>query len=102
MSGISKGGKATGARPTTVSTLGSEGRENEIIYPTMDIRCERYEGLGRQMERSGSQRSRYVPSYTCGKCHDLLCGLARDIVMTAFGLGRINMYRLEVRLFYLY
>ena len=36
MSGVSKGGKAAGARPRTVTTLGSEGRENEIVYPTMD------------------------------------------------------------------
>ena len=51
---ISKGGKATGARPRTVTTLGSEGRENEIVYPTMDIRYDGYEGLGTQIERSGS------------------------------------------------
>ena len=90
---ISKGGKATGARPRTVSTEGSEGREDEIVYPARDICSEGYDGPGRRMERSGSQRPRHVPRYTCGTCHDLCCGLARELVTTAFGLGRINMSR---------
>ena len=93
MSGVSKGGKATGARPKTVSTGGNEGREDEIIYPARDIRRDGIEGPGIRMERSSSQRSRHVPRYTCGTCHDLCCGLARELVTTAFGLGRISMSR---------
>ena len=93
MSGVSKGGKATGARPKTVSTGGNEGREDEINYPARDIRRDGIEGSGIRMERSGSQRPRHVPRYTCGTCHDLCCGLARELVTTAFGLGRISMSR---------
>ena len=91
MSGCYKGGKATGARRRTVSTGENEGRGDEIVYPARDIRSEGYQGPGRRLERSGSQRPR--KSYTCGTCHDLCCGLARELVTAAFGLGRITMSR---------
>ena len=92
MSGCqSKGGKATGARRKTVSTGESGGRGEETVFPARDIRCEGYQGSGRRLERSGSQRPR--KSYTCGTCHDLCCGLARELVTAAFGLGRITMSR---------
>ena len=34
-----------------------------------------------------------MPRYTCGTCHDLCCGLARELVTTAFGLGRSSLSR---------
>ena len=93
MSGCYKGGKATGARRRTVSTGENEGRGDEIVYPARDIRSEGYQGPGRRLERSGSQRPRHVPRYTCGTCQDLCCGLARELVSTAFGLGRSSLSR---------
>ena len=93
MSGISKGGKATGARRRTVSSGEHGDREDEVVYPARDIRSEGYQGPGRRLERSVSQRPRHVPRYTCGTCHDLCCGLARELVTAAFGLGRITMSR---------
>ena len=34
-----------------------------------------------------------MPRYTCGTCQDLCCGLARELVSTAFGLGKSNLSR---------
>ena len=93
MSGAKGGGKATGTRPRIVTTRSNEGREDNVNYPARDIRLDEVEGTGTRVERSGSQRPRHVPRYTCGTCHDLCCGLARELVTTAFGLGRTSMSR---------
>ena len=93
MSGASEGGKATGTRPWIVSTRSNGCLEEKDNYPAKDVRLYRMEGSGIWMERSGSQRPRHVPRYTCGTCHDLCCGLARELVTTAFGLGRSSLSR---------
>ena len=92
MSGFREGvGKAIGTRPRSDSSR-SNGGGNEDHYPARDIRYE-MEGSGSRTERSSSQRPRHVPRYTCGTCHDLCCGLARELVTTAFGLGRSSLSR---------
>ena len=93
MSGSSEGGKATGTRPRVVSTRSNGGVEDEDNYPARDVRLYGMEGSGTRTERSSSQRPRHVPRYTCGTCHDLCCGLARELVTTAFGLGRSSLSR---------
>ena len=93
MSGSYEGGKATGTRPRFVSSRSNGGVEYDDRYPARDVRLYGMEGSGTRTERSGSQRPRHVPRYTCGTCHDLCCGLARELVTTAFGLGRSSLSR---------
>ena len=93
MSASSEGGKATGTRPRIVSTRSNGGLEEKDNYLARDVRLYRMEGSGARTEKSGSQRPRHVPRYTCGTCHDLCCGLARELVTTAFGLGRSSLSR---------
>ena len=92
MSGCrSKGGKVNGERRDSASTGVGEGHEDQTVYPARDIRVHGCQESGRRLERTGSQRPKR--SYTCGTCHDLCCGLARELVTAAFGLGRITMSR---------
>ena len=90
MSGFNEGaGKAAGSRPRSTSTRSNVGGEDR--YPARDIRYE--EGQGTHTSRTGSQRPSHVPKYTCSTCQDLCCGLARELVSTAFGLGKSNLSR---------
>ena len=91
MSGFHEGvGKAGGSRPRSTSTRSNGGGEDR--YPARDIRFE-VEGQGTRSDRTSSQRPRHVPRYNCGTCHDLCCGLARELVSTAFGLGKSSLSR---------
>ena len=90
MSGLyGDGGKAAGCRPRSTSTRSSGGGEDR--YPARDIRYE--EGQGTHTAKTGGQRPSHVPKYTCSTCQDLCCGLARELVSTAFGLGKSNLSR---------
>ena len=90
MSGYHEGvGKAAGSRPRSTSTRSNVGGEDR--YPARDIRYE--EGQGTHTAKTGSQRPSHVPKYTCSMCQDLCCGLARELVSTAFGLGKSNLSR---------
>ena len=91
MSGFYEGvGKGTSSRQRSRTSRSNGGGDDR--YPARDIRYE-VEGQGSRSERSSSQRPRHVPRYTCGTCHDLCCGLARELITTAFGLGKIKMSR---------
>ena len=90
MSGLyGDGGKAASCRPRSTSTMSTGGGEDR--YPARDIRYE--EGQGTHTAKTGGQRPSHVPKYTCSTCQDLCCGLARELVSTAFGLGKSNLSR---------
>ena len=79
-------GKAVGCRPRFTSNR-SNG-DGEDCYPARDIRYE--EGQGTHVAKPNGQR----PSkYTCSTCQDLCCGLARELVTKAFGLGKSSLSR---------
>ena len=89
MSGLYAGvGKAAGCRPRSTSARSSG--EGEDRYPARDIRYG--EGQGTHTAKTG-QRPSHVPKYTCSTCQDLCCGLARELVTMAFGLGKSSLSR---------
>ena len=83
------GGKAVGCRPRSTSNRSSGDGEDR--YPARDIRYE--EGQGTHTAKTGGQRPCHVPKYTCSTCQDLCCGLARELVTKAFGLGKSSLSR---------
>ena len=83
------GGKAVGCRPRSTSNRSSGDGEDH--YLARDIRYE--EGKGTHISKTDSQRPSHVPKYTCSTCQDLCCGLARELVTLAFGLGKSSLSR---------
>ena len=86
-----KGGKVIGEGRGSGSAGVGEGHEDPIAFPARDIRDQGDQGSGRRLEKPSSQRPR--KPYSCATCHDLCCGLARELVTAAFGLGRVTMSR---------
>ena len=65
-----------------------EGSGDEVTWLARDVR-----ETGRGEQGAGRQPSGARPKkrYSCATCHDLCCGLARELVATAFGLGKVTM-----------
>ena len=91
--GRGKGGKVIG-EGRGAGWAGEEGHGAHVNWLTRDIReTERGEqGTGRRAEKPSVQQ-RPKKSFTCSTCQDLCCGLARELVTEAFGLGEVTMSR---------
>ena len=90
MSGLyGAGGKAASCGPR--STTSRSSGDGEECYPARDIRYE--EGQGTNVAKPNGQRPCHVPKYTRSTCQDLCCGLARELVTKAFGLGKSSLSR---------
>ena len=89
-----KGGKVIGEGRGAGCAGAREGHEAHINWLARDIReTEQGEkGLGRRQEKSSVQQ-KPKKSFTCVTCQDLCCGLARELVTEAFGLGKVTMSR---------
>ena len=88
-----KRGKVIGEGRGAGSGGAGEGHEAPINWLARDIRetDQGEQGSGRRPEKPSSQKSK--KPYSCATCHDLCCGLARELVMAAFGLGKVTMSR---------
>ena len=89
-----KGGKVIGEGRGAGCAGAGEGHEADINWLAQDIReTERGEqGTGRRHEKPTNQQ-KPKKSFNCATCQDLCCGLARELVTAAFGLGKVTMSR---------
>ena len=88
-----KGGKVIGEGRGGGSTGAGEGPEGQVTWLSRDVReTVRGElGRGRRPEKLSGQKPK--KPYSCATCHDLCCGLARELVAAAFELGEVTMSR---------
>ena len=85
-----KGGKllGEGRGAGRQGDVGESG--DEVVWLARDVRetAKWKQGSGRYEKPSGAKpRKRFA----CATCHDNCCGLARELVATAFNLGKITM-----------
>ena len=86
-----KGGKVIGEGRGAGSTGAGEGPKGQVTWLARDVRetDQGEQGQGRRPEKPSSQKPK--KPYSCATCHDLCCGLARELVTAAFGLGKVTM-----------
>ena len=67
-----------------------EGPGDEVVWLARDVRetDKGEQGPGLQERPSGAKPKKL---YSCATCHDNCCGLARELVATAFKLGKVTM-----------
>ena len=87
---LGKGGKVVGGgrgagRQGTVEETG-----DEVVWLARDVRLtgKGGQGSGQYEKPSGAKLKR---RFSCATCHDNCCGLARELVATAFKLRKVTM-----------
>ena len=86
-----KGGKVLGEGRGAGYQGAGEGSEDEVTWLSRDIRETGKGGKGRGKRNEKPSGAKPKKRYSCATCHDLCCGLARELVATAFGLGNVTM-----------
>ena len=86
-----KGGKVLGEGRGAGSQGAGEGPEGQVTWLARDVRetDKGEQGPGRRPEKPSGAKPK--KRYSCATCHDNCCGLARELVATAFGLGKVTM-----------
>ena len=86
-----KGGKVLGEGRGDQYQGAREESSDQVTFPARAFR-ETYRGIqgaGRQPEKPCGAKPK--KRFSCSTCQDLCCGLARELVATAFGLGKVTM-----------
>ena len=65
-----------------------EGPGDEVVWLARDVGETKKGEQGLQERPSGARPKK---RYSCATCHDNCCGLARELVATAFKLGKVTM-----------
>ena len=86
-----KGGKVLGEGRGAGYQGAGEGSDDQVTWLARDVReTDRgVQGAVRRPEKPSGAKPKKC--YSCAMCHDLCCGLARELVATAFGLGKVTM-----------
>ena len=85
-----KGGKVLGGGRGVGPQEAVEGSGEDVVWLARDVRLTGRggQGTGGCMKPDGAKPKRW---YSCATCHDNCCGLARELVATAFKLGKVTM-----------
>ena len=88
-----KGGKVIGEGRGAVTSRAGEGPEGQVTWLSRDVRetDQGEQGARRRPEKPVGQKPK--KTFSCSTCQDLCCGLARELVTAAFGLGKVTMSR---------
>ena len=83
-------GPAGGEEAAEEAPGAGEGPGDEVVWLARDVRetDKGEQGPGLQEKPSGARPKK---RYSCATCHDNCCGLARELVATAFKLGKVTM-----------